>query len=202
MSRNFRQSQLLDAFNFDMTTNVLQQLKANFTNVRTGTVPPTDETTDRDGNIYFDSRGNAIYVREGGTWQLASSGGGGSTASITQELNTLPVENEYTYSAIAGADYDHNNSGAFFDGTNMSLYFRDDNAGNFYAVPTTLYGFMGIAPVGATVNEPDVVLHQVRRTTVVASGFRAYDFAVTRGTVPTFNDGSNVPTVINMLFCL
>ena len=191
MSRNFRQSQLLDAFDFD-SSNVLEQLRENFIQVHSGSGTPAS-SLGLDGNVYFDTRGDIIYVKIGGTWEVASSRSG-STATLQQELNALPAESSYTYDMVLTTDYDQANGDAFFDGTDLTLYFRTG-----FTVPTTLYGWT-TAPVGATGDEPDLVIHHIRTTGITSGGFTASTFNVTRGTIPLFGPPPGTPTILQTLY--
>ena len=57
MSRNFRAAQLLDAFEFGSTNQIIEQLNANFTNVLSGPNPPEIVSgTTQAGNVYFSDR--------------------------------------------------------------------------------------------------------------------------------------------------
>ena len=176
MSRNFRASQLLDAFDFS-STDILEQLRATFINVHSGTNPPAN-TLGQDGNIYFDTTAMILYVREAGDWVAASSQGGGSV-SLTALLDQLAAESLYTYTPVDANDYIAASGDSFYDGTNLVLTFR---AG--YTIPQSLYGFM-TAPTGATGDEPDLVIHLLR-TGITISGNTTYYFAISRGTITNF----------------
>ena len=65
MSRNFRLAQLLDAFDFDGNEHLVQ-LREGFTNIRSGAGAPT--VAAQDGELFYDTRGMFLYVREGGAW--------------------------------------------------------------------------------------------------------------------------------------
>ena len=193
MSRNFRASQLLDAFDFS-STDILEQLRATFTNVHSGTNPPAN-TLGQDGNIYFDTTAMILYVREAGDWVAASSQGGG-TVSLTALLDQLAAESLYTYTPVDANDYIAASGDSFYDGTNLVLTFR---AG--YTVPQSLYGFM-TAPTGATGDEPDLVIHLLR-TGITISGNTTYYFAISRGTVTNFEFAqmlSDIPTLLQNLY--
>ena len=93
MSLNFRTAQLLDAFQFSNTNDAIEQLRSNFTNVRTGAGAPSINTTapnqDKEGNIYFDTDNHNTYIFDNSRWRRVSTGG---TENIQQLLATLPVE--------------------------------------------------------------------------------------------------------------
>ena len=193
MSRNFRASQLLDAFDFS-SNDILEQLRATFTNVHSGTTPPAN-TLGQDGNIYFDTTAMILYVREVGDWVAASSQGGGSV-SLTALLDQLAAESLYTYTPVDANDYIAASGDSFYDGTNLVLTFR---AG--YTVPQSLYGFM-TAPTGATGDEPDLVIHLLR-TGITISGNTTYYFAISRGTVTNFEFAqmlSDIPMILQNLY--
>ena len=193
MSRNFRASQLLDAFDFS-STDILEQLRATFTNVHSGTNPPAN-TLGQDGNIYFDATAMILYVREAGDWVAASSQGGGSV-SLTALLDQLAAESLYTYTPVDANDYIAASGDSFYDGTNLVLTFR---AG--YTVPQSLYGFM-TAPTGATGDEPDLVIHLLR-TGITISGNTTYYFSISRGTITNFEFAqmlSDIPTLLQNLY--
>ena len=193
MSRNFRASQLLDAFDFS-SNDILEQLRATFTNVHSGTNPPAN-TLGQNGNIYFDTTAMILYVREAGDWVAASSQGGG-TVSLTALLDQLAAESLYTYTPVDANDYIAASGDSFYDGTNLVLTFR---AG--YTVPQSLYGFM-TAPTGATGDEPDLVIHLLR-TGITISGNTTYYFAISRGTITNFEFAqmlSDIPTLLQNLY--
>ena len=190
MSRNFRASQLLDAFDFS-SNDILEQLRATFTNVHSGTTPPAN-TLGQDGNIYFDTTAMILYVREAGDWVAASSQGGGSV-SLTALLDQLAAESTYTYTPVDANDYIAASGDSFYDGTNLVLTFRTG-----YMVPQSLYGFM-TAPTGATGDEPDLVLHLLR-TGIAVGNNTTYYFTIGSGTVTNFEFGTNVPMILQNLY--
>ena len=189
MSRNFRISQVADAFRYDSTTEAIEQLVAGYTNVRRGSGAPT--ITAEDGDIYYDTSGRSLYVRDGGRWDLATEA---NFPSIQALLDALPQQSEYTYSAISSADYFPTNGDAFHDGTFLSLAFRDG-----YTIPRSIYGFLTAPPPTPVMTEPDLILANTGPG-VVFGNIRVANFSITRGTLPQFELGIGVPGILNTLY--
>ena len=191
MSRNFRQAQLLDAFDFDGNEH-LRQLAEGFTNIRSGVGTPT--VTANDGELFYDTRGMFLYVREGGAWIRAGSAA--DIPTISSLLDTLSYQTEYTYGSLLPADYISASGDAFHDGAFLTLVFRLG-----YTVPETLYGFTTPPGTAATTAEPDVVIQQ-RNPGINFGGFQQVPFIILKGVelIPQFELGRNIPTILNTLY--
>ena len=191
MSRNFRQAQLLDAFDFDGNEH-LRQLAEGFTNIRSGVGTPT--ITANDGELFYDTRGMFLYVREGGSWIRAGSAA--DIPTISSLLDTLSYQTEYTYGSLLPADYMSASGDAFHDGAFLTLVFRIG-----YEVPETLYGFTTPPGATATTAEPDIVIQQ-RNPGINFGGFQQVPFIILKGVelIPQFELGRNIPTILNTLY--
>ena len=188
MSSNFRLSQLSDAFTYT-PDDVVAQLEQGFINIRRGSGVPTVSALD--GDLYYDFTGRNIYVRNGGRWVLATEA---NFPTIQGLLDALPQQSEYTYTAIANTDYFASNGDAFHDGTFLSLAFR-----NGYTIPRSIFGFTTPPPTTAITTEPDLILTNTGPG-VVFSGVRVANFSITRGTLPQFELGRNVPAILMTLY--
>ena len=125
MSRNFRAAQLLDAFEFGETTQIIEQLNANFTNVLFGTENPVIVSgTTQEGNIYFQTTNNALYICENTAtppavtlaWTRVTQ----TQQTITQLLEGIPTQQAFVYTA--DPNYDADNSNAQYDAGGQILY--------------------------------------------------------------------------------
>ena len=176
MSRNFRQAQLLDAFEFN-TGNQLVQLAEGLTNIRSGAGVPT--TTAQNGDMFFDTMSRDLYVYENSAWVLASSSPD-LTGLVIRQLDALPKQSEYDYTATT-LDIAENSSEDFLNSLGLSLVF---NNAPTIAEGTTYYLFNTTPnPLTNQMAEPDVILTFPRfgYSSVLAGNQMSYIFNVDKG---------------------